>query len=45
MQLIIRALSKTYLNGTQALKDVSLDVPQGVFGMRTDNIQAVRIQK
>ena len=33
MQLVIRDLSKTYPNGTQALKDVSLDVPQGMFGL------------
>ena len=33
MQLVIRDLSKTYANGTQALKDVSLDVPRGMFGL------------
>jgi ABC-2 type transport system ATP-binding protein len=33
MQLVIRDLSKTYPNGTRALKDVSLDVPQGMFGL------------
>ena len=33
MQLAIRDLSKTYPNGTQALKDVSLDVPPGMFGL------------
>jgi ABC-type multidrug transport system ATPase subunit len=33
MHLVIRNLSKTYPNGTQALKDVSLDVPQGMFGL------------
>jgi ABC-2 type transport system ATP-binding protein len=33
MQLTIRNLSKTYPNGTQALKDVSLDVPPGMFGL------------
>ena len=33
MQLTIRDLSKTYPNGTQALKDVSLDVPPGMFGL------------
>jgi len=31
--LSIRGLSKTYPNGTQALKDVSLDVPPGMFGL------------
>lgn len=33
MQLVIRDLSKTYPNGTRALKDVSLDIPQGMFGL------------
>src|SRR5688572_5357418 len=33
MHLVIRDLSKTYPNGTRALKDVSLDVPKGVFGL------------
>jgi ABC-2 type transport system ATP-binding protein len=31
--LSIRGLSKTYPNGTQALKDVSLDVAPGMFGL------------
>ena len=33
MHLVIRDLSKTYPNGTQALQGVSLDVPQGMFGL------------
>jgi ABC-2 type transport system ATP-binding protein len=33
MELTIRGLSKTYPNGTQALKHVSLDVPPGMFGL------------
>ncbi|MCI0433678.1 MAG: ABC transporter ATP-binding protein [Gemmatimonadetes bacterium] len=33
MRLVIRELSKTYPNGTQALKDISLDVPEGMFGL------------
>jgi ABC-type multidrug transport system ATPase subunit len=33
MHLAIRQLSKTYPNGTQALKDVSLDIPAGMFGL------------
>ena len=33
MHLVIRSLSKTYPNGTRALKDVSLDVPLGMFGL------------
>ena len=31
--LSIRGLSKTYPNGTQALKHISLDVPPGMFGL------------
>ena len=33
MELHIRTISKTYPNGTQALKDVSLDIPPGMFGL------------
>lgn len=33
VQLSIRDLSKTYPNGTQALKGVSLEVPPGMFGL------------
>jgi ABC-type multidrug transport system ATPase subunit len=33
MHLVIRDLSKTYPNGTQALTGVSLDVPPGMFGL------------
>jgi ABC-type multidrug transport system ATPase subunit len=33
MHLAIRNLSKTYPNGTQALRDVSLDIPAGMFGL------------
>src|SRR5687767_3323371 len=33
MHLTIRDLSKTYPNGTQALKGVSLDIPPGMFGL------------
>jgi ABC-type multidrug transport system ATPase subunit len=33
MHLEIRNLSKTYPNGTRALRDVSLDVPAGMFGL------------
>jgi ABC-2 type transport system ATP-binding protein len=33
MELNIRDVSKTYPNGMQALKDVSLDIPQGMFGL------------
>ena len=37
MQLEIRNLSKTYPNGVKALKNVSLDVPQGMFGLLGPN--------
>jgi ABC-2 type transport system ATP-binding protein len=37
MRLVIRDLSKTYPSGTQALKDVSLDVPRGMFGLLGPN--------
>ena len=33
MQLVIRDLSKTYPNGTQAVKNVSLDIEPGMFGL------------
>ena len=33
MTLSIRGLSKTYANGTQALKGIDLDVPPGMFGL------------
>ncbi|HJQ12150.1 MAG TPA: ABC transporter ATP-binding protein [Gemmatimonadaceae bacterium] len=33
MLLSIRDLSKRYPNGTQALKNVSLDIPSGMFGL------------
>jgi ABC-2 type transport system ATP-binding protein len=33
MHLSIRNLSKTYPNGTKALKDVSLEIPPGMFGL------------
>lgn len=37
MHLVIRDLSKTYPNGTHALNNVSLDVPQGMFGLLGPN--------
>jgi ABC-2 type transport system ATP-binding protein len=37
MQLAIRHLSKRYSNGTQALTNVSLDVPRGLFGLLGPN--------
>ena len=37
MHLTIRDLSKTYPNGTEALKGVSLDVPPGMFGLLGPN--------
>ncbi|WP_247234468.1 ABC transporter ATP-binding protein [Telluribacter sp. SYSU D00476] len=37
MQLIIQHLNKTYSNGVQALKDVSLTINQGMFGLLGPN--------
>ena len=37
MELTIQALSKTYPNGTQALSDVNLVIPQGMFGLLGPN--------
>ncbi len=33
MKIEIRNLRKTYPNGTQALKNISLDIPMGMFGL------------
>ena len=35
--LTIRNLSKTYANGVQALKDITLDIPNGMFGLLGPN--------
>jgi len=35
--LAIRDLSKTYPNGVRALRDVSLDIPRGMFGLLGPN--------
>jgi ABC-2 type transport system ATP-binding protein len=37
MELQIRNLSKTYPNGVQALRDVSLHIPTGMFGLLGPN--------
>jgi ABC-2 type transport system ATP-binding protein len=37
MQLEIRGVSKTYPNGVQALKDVSLTIPPGMYGLLGPN--------
>src|SRR5215472_16551560 len=37
MELHIENLSKRYPNGTQALNDVSLNIPQGMFGLLGPN--------
>lgn len=37
MQLIIKDLSKTYSNGVQALKNVSLTINQGMYGLLGPN--------
>ncbi|MEM7512838.1 MAG: ABC transporter ATP-binding protein [Bacteroidota bacterium] len=37
MELTITNLSKTYANGVQALKDVNLNIPQGMYGLLGPN--------
>ena len=37
MTLQIRGISKTYPNGVQALKDVTLTIPQGMYGLLGPN--------
>ena len=37
MELIIKNLSKTYTNGVQALKNLSLEIPKGMFGLLGPN--------
>jgi ABC-type multidrug transport system ATPase subunit len=37
MELQIRGVSKTYSNGVQALKDVSLTIPAGMYGLLGPN--------
>jgi ABC-2 type transport system ATP-binding protein len=37
MELKIENLSKTYSNGVQALKDITLTIPQGMFGLLGPN--------
>lgn len=37
MNLVIERLSKTYPNGTHALKNVTLTIPQGMFGLLGPN--------
>src|SRR5688572_11611114 len=37
MHLSIRNISKTYANGVQALKDVSLTIPAGMYGLLGPN--------
>jgi len=37
MELSIQNLSKTYPNGVQALKNVTLNIPQGMFGLLGPN--------
>ena len=37
MLISIRNLNKTYSNGVQALLDVSLDIPTGMYGLLGPN--------
>jgi ABC-type multidrug transport system ATPase subunit len=37
MELQIRGVSKTYANGVQALKEVTLTIPAGMYGLLGPN--------
>jgi ABC-2 type transport system ATP-binding protein len=37
MELQIRGVSKTYVNGVRALKDVTLTIPAGMYGLLGPN--------
>jgi ABC-type multidrug transport system ATPase subunit len=37
MDLAIRGVSKTYANGARALRDVTLDIPRGMYGLLGPN--------
>ncbi|MET0623274.1 MAG: ABC transporter ATP-binding protein, partial [Pyrinomonadaceae bacterium] len=37
MELQIRKLSKTYPNGVEALKEITLTIPQGMYGLLGPN--------
>ena len=37
MHLAIRGVSKTYPNGVRALRDITLDIPQGMYGLLGPN--------
>ena len=37
MELIIQNLSKTYANGVKALDNVTLSIPQGMYGLLGQN--------
>ena len=37
MQLELRNISKSYANGVQALKDVTLTIPKGMYGLLGPN--------
>ena len=37
MHLAIRGVSKTYPNGVRALRDITLDIPSGMYGLLGPN--------
>ncbi len=37
MELVIKQLSKTYPNGVQALKDITMTIPTGMYGLLGPN--------
>tara|TARA_Y100000780_G_scaffold231096_1_gene255054 strand:- start:28966 stop:29091 length:126 start_codon:yes stop_codon:yes gene_type:complete len=37
MSLKVNSVSKTYDNGVEALKDVNLNIPKGMFGLLGPN--------
>jgi ABC-2 type transport system ATP-binding protein len=45
VELQIRDVSKTYSNGVQALKNVTLTIPVGMYGLLARSMMPLRIAK